>query len=316
LEHFGLRPSYAHAIQLGGATGFAMAMLAHHLVESGVARHILVVAGENRLTGQSRDAAVQTLAQVGHPVYEVPLGPTIPAYYGLVASRYMHKYGLREEELAELAVLMRRHAVMHPGAQFKEPITAAEVMASKPIAAPLKMLDCCPVSDGGAAFILSCERISDPAIRIIGTGQAHTHQHVSAAPSLTEFGAAESVACARAACGVDPRDINYAAIYDSFTITLTILLEEIGLSARGEAGARAKAGYFDHDGELPLNTHGGLLSYGHCGVGGAMAHLVETHLQMTGRAGLRQAKNPSLALLHGDGGVLSSHVSLFVERVR
>src|SRR6516225_8280798 len=145
-EHFGIQPSYAHAVQVGGATGLAMTMLAHHLVDAGVARHVLVVGGENRLTGQSRDAAVQTLAQVGHPVYEVPLGPTIPAYYGLVASRYMHKYGLREEELAELAVLMRRHAVMHPGAQFKEPITAAEVMASKPIAAPLKMLDCCPVS--------------------------------------------------------------------------------------------------------------------------------------------------------------------------
>src|SRR5262249_44198081 len=154
-EHFGLQPFYAHAIQLGGATGFAMAMLAHHLVESGVARHILVVAGENRLTGQSRDAAVQTLAQVGHPIYEVPLGPTIPAYYGLVALRYMHEYGLQEEDLAELAVLMRRHAVMHPGAQFKEPITATEVMMSKPIAVPLKLLDCCPVSDGGAAFILS-----------------------------------------------------------------------------------------------------------------------------------------------------------------
>jgi acetyl-CoA acetyltransferase len=125
-------------------------------------------------------------------------------------------------------------------------------MASKPIATPLKTLDCCPVSDGGAAFILSRDRIGDPAVRVIGTGQAHTHQHVSAAPSLTRFGAVESVARARAACGVDPRDLDYAAIYDSFTITLTILLEEIGLSARGEAGARARAGYFDCDGKLPL----------------------------------------------------------------
>ena len=116
-------------------------------------RHVLVVGGENRLTGQSRDASIVALAQVGHPDYEVPLGPTIPAYYGLVASRYMHEYGVTEEDLAEFAVLMRRHALTHPGAQFHEPITVADVMASKPVALPLKLLDCCPVSDGGAAFV-------------------------------------------------------------------------------------------------------------------------------------------------------------------
>jgi acetyl-CoA acetyltransferase len=313
-EHFGLQPAYAHAIQLGGATGFAMAMLSHHLVESGVAKHILVVAGENRLTGQSRDSAIQTLAQVGHPVYEVPLGATIPAYYGLLASRYMLEYGSTEADLAELAVLMRRHACMHPGAQFSEPVTIEAVLGSKPIASPLKLLDCCPVSDGGAAFVVSRERGSDHSVRIRGTGQAHTHQHISAAPSLTQFGAAASTARASAAAGVALADVNYAGIYDSFTITLTILLEEIGLAPRGEAGAQARAGRFNHDGPLPLNTHGGLLSYGHCGVGGAMAHLVEAHRQLTGRAANRQAKNASLALLHGDGGVLSSHVSLILER--
>jgi acetyl-CoA acetyltransferase len=115
------------------------------------------------------------------------------------------------------------------------------------------------------------------------------------------------------AAGVKAADANYAAIYDSFTITLTILLEELGLAARGRAGKMARDGYFNHDGTLPLNTHGGLLSYGHCGVGGAMAHLVEAHRQLTHRAESRQAKNASLALLHGDGGVLSSHVSLIVE---
>ena len=109
-EHFGIRPSYAHAVQVGGATGLAMAMLAHQLVDAGVAKHVLVVGGENRLTGQSRDASIQALAQVGHPDYEVPLGPTIPAYYGLVASRYMHEYGVTQEDLAEFAVLMRAHA--------------------------------------------------------------------------------------------------------------------------------------------------------------------------------------------------------------
>src|SRR3984893_14018077 len=152
-EHFGIKPAYAHAVQVGGATGLAMTMLAHHLVEAGVARHVLVVGGENRLTGQSRDASILALAQVGHPDYEVPLGPTIPAYYGLVASRYMHEYGVTQQDLAEFAVLTRRPARSHPGAQFHEAITVADVMASKPVAMPLKLLDCCTASDGGAWIV-------------------------------------------------------------------------------------------------------------------------------------------------------------------
>jgi acetyl-CoA acetyltransferase len=315
-EHFGLKPSYAHAIQLGGATGFGLAMLAHYLVEAGAARRILVVAGENRLTGQSRDSAMQTLAQVGHPAYEVPLGPTIPAYYGLVASRYMHEFGSTEADFAELAVLMRANASRTPGAQLTVPITVEDVLASKPIAAPLKLLDCCPVSDGGAAFVVERADSGRTGVRIIGTAQAHLHQHVTAAASLTEFGAGACTRRAMEQAGVTLADIRYAGIYDSFTITLTILLEEIGLAPRGAAGRLARDGHFAPDGAVPLNTHGGLLSYGHCGVGGAMAHLVECVRQMRGEARERQVARPPLALLHGDGGVLSSHVSLVLEAMR
>ncbi len=315
-EHFGVQPSYAHAIQVGGATGLAMVMLAHELVEAGVAKTILVVAGENRLTGQARDSAMSTLAQVGHPDYEVPLGPTIPAYYGLLASRYMHDFGLTQEDMAEFAVLMRQHAMRHPGAQFPDPIPVADVMASREISSPLKLLDCCPVSDGGAAFVVSREPLSDHHVRIMGCGQAHLHQHITAAKSLSDVGAAVALNRAKEKAGVDLRAVKYAGIYDSFTITLAILIEELGLAKRGESAARARNGDFGINGALPLNTHGGLLSYGHCGCGGAMAHLVETHLQMTGRAGPRQVRDASLALLHGDGGVMSSHVSMFLERVR
>src|SRR5262249_38512814 len=157
---------------------FAMAMLAHLLVESGQARHVLVAAGENRLTGQTRDQAIQTLAQVGHAVYEAPFGPTVPAYYALVASHYMARYNVTETDLAELAVAMRRHASIHPGAHLRAPIAVADVLGSKAIAHPLKLLDCCPISDGGAAFIVSAERTGAAAVRIRGCGQAHNHQHV------------------------------------------------------------------------------------------------------------------------------------------
>src|SRR6201999_649873 len=254
-EHFGIRPSYAHAVQVGGATGLAMTMLAHHLADAGVVKHVLVVSGENRLTGQSRDASIQALAQVGHPDYEVSLGPTIPAYYGLVASRYMHEYGLTEQDLAEFAVLMRAHACTHPGAQFREPVTVADVMASKPVAKPLKLLDCCPVSDGGAAFVVSGEPTGTAGIRVRGCAQAHTHQHVTAASALSELGAEIAIARAKAVSGLEISDVRYAAVYDSFTITLAMLLEDLGLAGRGEAAARVRSGYFNGDGEMPIITH-------------------------------------------------------------
>src|SRR4051794_38688465 len=217
-EHFGIRPTYAHAVQVGGATGLAMTMLAHHLVKAGLVSHVLVVAGENRLTGQSRDASIQALAQVGHPTYEVPLGPTIPAYYGLVASRYMHEYGVTQEDLSEFAVLMRAHALAHPGAQFHDAITVADAMESKPVALPLKLLDCCPVSDGGAAFVVSREATSGIGVRVRGCAQAHTHQHVTAMPALSELGAEIAIARAKAASGIAISDVRYAAVYDSFTV--------------------------------------------------------------------------------------------------
>ncbi len=314
-ERFGLQPAHTYALQVGGATGLAMLAAAVATVAAGQARHVLVVAGDNRLSGLGRDGVVQALAQVGHPAFEVPFGPTIPAYYALVASAYMHATGLTEEDLAEFAVLMRAHAARHPGAQFRETLTVAEVMGSRSIATPLKLLDCCPVSDGAAAFVVSAERLGAPAVRVRGCGGATLFQHVSTAPSLLEFGAARSLARASAHAGMGVADAEYLGIYDSFTITLAILLEELGVCGRGESAVLARDGAFGLGGRWPLNTHGGLLSYGHCGSAGAIAHLVEAVLQLRGQAGPRQAGEPATALLHGDGGVLSAHVTAFLERV-
>ncbi|BBK43247.1 hypothetical protein STVA_32670 [Allostella vacuolata] len=309
-EHFGIDPVYAHAVQAGGATGCAMTMLAARLVDAGQCRRILVVGAENRATGQSRDSSVQTLAQVGHPDFEVPYGATIPAYYALLASRYMHVHGVTEADLAEFAVLMRRHAAACPGAHQTAPITVADVLASKPIAAPLKLLDCCPISDGGVALVVAAE---GEGAHIAGMGQAHRHQHITHAADLTETGAALAAerALDEAWAGMD--DIDYLAIYDSFTITLTMLLEEIGFAPRGGAAAMARDGAFGPGGALPLNTHGGLLAFGHCGVGGGMAHIAEAYRQLAGKAGARQLPGRTTAFVHGDGGVMSSHVSLVLR---
>ncbi len=323
-ERFGLQPSYAHGMQLGGATGAAMLMLARDLVRSGRCRNVLVVAGENRLSGQTRDSSIQTLAQVGDADFEVPNGASVPAYYAMLASRYMHETGITQADLAEFAVLMRRNAALHPGAHLQSPITLADVLASKPIATPLKLLDCCPISDGAMALVVSAEpggtSNSDVRIALVGAGQAHRHQHLTALADVQDSGAADASQRALAEAGLALSDIDYLGIYDSFTITLAMLLEEIGFAPRGQSAQRVRNGDFLPNGVLPLNTHGGLLSFGHCGVAGGMAHAVEAVRQLRGSAGARQihhaglARQPTHAFVHADGGVLSSHVSLIFSR--
>jgi len=263
---------------------------------------VLVVGGENRLTGQSRDASIQALAQVGHPEYEVTLGPTIPAYYGLVASRYMHEYGVRQEDLAEFAVLMRAHALTHPGAQFHDPITVADVMASKPVAMPLKLLDCCPVSDGGAAFVISRERTGEAGIRVRGCAQAHTHQHVTAMPALSELGAEISIAKAKAASGLAISDVRYAAVYDSFNHHAG---DAVGGSRPCQArrgGSKGAGRAFQPQRRDAAQHPGGAVELRALRRRRRDGASGRNPLQMTGRAGQRQVRDASIALLHGDGG--------------
>lgn len=312
-ERFALAPRYAHSMQLGGATGAAMLMTARELVRSGRCRNVLVVAGENRLTGQSRDSSIQTLAQVGDADYEVPNGASVPAYYALMASEYMQRTGVSSADLAEFAVLMRSNAARHPEAHLRTPITQADVLAAKPIAAPLSMLDCCPISDGAMACIVSASPGPHRPVRLAGAGQAHRHQHLTAMANVMQCGSADAATQAFAETGMTPADIDYLGIYDSFTITLVMLLEEIGFAPRAGAAARARAGDFAPTGSKPLNTHGGLLSFGHCGVAGGMAHTVEAWRQMTSQAGERQIHPPQRAFIHADGGVMSSHVSLILS---
>lgn len=311
-ERLSLRPRYAHGLQLGGASGMAMLMAARELVRAGRCRHVLVIGGENRLSGQSRDSSIQTLAQVGDPDFEVPNGGSVPAYYALMASTYLQQTGVSTDDLAEFAVLMRANAVRHPGAHLRTPITLDEVRASRPIATPLRLLDCCPISDGAMALVVSAEPGPNAALAVVGAGQAHRHQHLTAMTDVLACGAAEAAARAFAEAGLTLADIDYLGVYDSFTITLVMLLEEIGFAPRGGAAAMARRGDFNATGRLPLNTHGGLLSYGHCGVAGGMAHAVEAWRQLSGRAGERQLSRRRHAFLHADGGVMSSHVSLLL----
>ena len=317
-EYLGIHPAFCSAIQAGGATACIMLMQACALVASGQCRHVLTVTGDNRLSGMSRDGAVAALADVGHPQFERPYGISVPASYALVARRYMHEHGVTLEQLAAIAVGHRTNAGRHPKAHKRTPISVAEVMASREICSPLRLLDCCLISDGGAAIVVSAAdaaaNLQRRPVAILGAGQGHTHEHVMCAPSLTEFGCKDSSRRAFEQAGVGVKDIDVAEIYDSFTITLLVELESIGFFARGEAGPAVQAGALGLDGALPCNTHGGLLSFGHSGAAGGMFHAVEAVHQLRHAAGPRQVRDAELAFVHGDGGILSAHCSLVLGR--
>lgn len=318
-EFVGIHPKQCFSIQAGGATACIMVATAANLVASGSCRNVLLVTGDNRLTGMTDGAAVASLSEIGHPQFERPYGISIPASYALVASRYMHEYGVKPEELASVAVSARTHAARHPGSHMRNAITVDDVLASRVIASPLRLLDCCLISDGAAAIVVtSGEQAADgaqPPVGILGIGQGHTHEHLVAAPSLTDFGCQASSQQAFVQAGVGPGDIDVAEIYDSFTITLLVELESIGFFGKGEAGAAIRTGALDLGGILPCNTHGGLLSHGHSGAAGGMFHVVEAVTQLRRQAASRQVEDAELAFVHGDGGVLSAHCSLVLGRI-
>ena len=189
---------------MGGVTGGLLIAQACALVRSGMCRHVLCVTGDNRLTGLS-DRVQAALAGVGHPQYEQPYGMSVPAAFAQAAQVYMHQYGLTGDHMAAVAVNQRKNASKHPGAHMKSAITMDDVRSSRMIASPLRMLDCCLVSDGGSAVIISsadaARDLPKPAIEILGVGEGHTHEHIFMAPSLVDFGCKDSAASALARLG-------------------------------------------------------------------------------------------------------------------
>lgn len=315
-ERLGARPKIAFGMNVGGATGLGMVVQACHLVASGAAEHVLVVAGENRATGQSREASTSALAQVAHPVYELPMEVTVPTLYALLASRYYRTFGLSDDALAGVAVQMRANASATEGAQYRKPLSVDDVAASPVVASPLRLYECSPVSDGAAGVIVSAAGSgkSGGSVGVLGLGTANRAQHITAL-DMGETGARESASRAFAMSGVRPADIDVLGVYDSFTVTLAMLLEEIGFVPPGETGVMAAAGEFGASGRLPLNLHGGLLSYGHCGVAGGLAHLVEVVDRLRSPDALGNGVVPDKGYVHGDGGVMSAHASMVLGRL-
>ena len=228
----------------------------------------------------------------------------------------MHKYGATPEQFAQVAVNTRKHASLNPCAEQQDPITVDDVLASRMIADPLHLLDCSLVSDGGAAVVLTrADRARDSRhkpVYLLGAGQGHGHEHISQALSLTESSARLSGQRAYDIAGYKAADMHLAQIYDCFTPVVLIEMEDLGFCAPGEAGSFFAEGNAALGGKLPVNTHGGLLSHTHPGNPGSMFALTETITQLRHAGGPRQVDNAQLALVHAQGGILSSHCTLIL----
>ena len=296
-EYLQIFPSYCVSVGAGGGTTFTALHQAASAIESGLCHTVVIAMADSLRSGMTREKALAMQSSTGHPQFERPYGPPVPGYYALIAQAHMHEYGTTSEHLAAVAVSTRQHAMRNPAAQMRTPITVEDVLASRLIADPLH------------------ERAVDfkqRPVYLLGVGEGHGHEHISAARSLTTSAAADAGRRAYAMAGVGPRDIGLAQLYDCFTPVVLIELEDLGFCAKGEAGPFVAAGHTAPGGSLPVNTHGGLLSHTHPGNPGSMFALTETVLQLRGQAGERQVPKADLALVHAQGGIMSSHCTIIL----
>jgi acetyl-CoA acetyltransferase len=315
-EYLGVRPRYLDGTVVGGSSYELHVEHAAAAIAAGLCEVVVgVYASTPRSDRKRRDGARPRGGWAGGPnpamEFELPYGLRLPmGAYALAASRHMAAYGTTAEQLAQIAVDTRRWAARNPRARFQDEITVDDVLGSPWVATPLHLLDCCLVTDGAGAFVMtSLERARDlpkPPVVVLGAATGGTHSGMIAEmPDLTVTGGVVSGPAAFGMAGIKHDDVDVLMAYDSFTITALLHLEDLGFCAKGEGGAFVEDGKLGPGGSLPMNTNGGGLSYTHPGMYG-MFLLVEAVRQLRGEAGDRQVPDAQVAVAHGSGGILST----------
>ena len=310
-EYLGVSPKFSDSSMIGGSSNLAHLMTAMMAIASGQCETALIAYGSNQ-----RSAAGRLVSTSRPDPYEGPYGPRQPiTSYALAASRHMHEYGTAREQLAEVAVAARAWAAMNPEAFMRGPLTVEDVLAARPISDPFTTRDCCLVTDGAGAVVLTApDRARDlarPPVPVLGAAMAHWHRYIASMPDATVTAASDTGPRAREMAGVSVSDIDLVEIYDAFTINTIMFLEDLGFCAKGEGGPFVEGGAIAPGGRLAVNTNGGGLSCCHPGMYG-MFPLIEAVRQLRGDAGERQQGSPQIALAHGNGGVFSSQVTLIL----
>jgi len=316
-EYLGIRPKYTDSTNIGGSSFEAHIEHAVAGIEAGLFEVALITYGSTQRSDRFRGRETPFFRLTEQ--YEGPYGlPTPVGAYALAAMRHMAEFGTTSEQLAEVAVATRKWAILNEKAMMREPITIEDVLNSRWIAEPLHLLDCCLVTDGGGAIIVTsasrARQTRKPPVWILGHGEAHTHNTILNMPNLAVHQAAvDSGKAAFAMAGLTPADIDVAEIYDSFTITVLLTLEALGFCKPGEGGPFVSGQTTAPGGAFPMNTNGGGLSYTHPGMYGIFL-LIEATRQLRGECGLRQVQGARIALAHGTGGVLSSAATVLLGK--
>ena len=307
-EYLGIRPRFLDSTMIGGSSFVEHLIPAALALEAGLCEVALICYGSNQRTASGR------LVSGSEPQpYEAPYGPRNPITgYALAAARHMHQYGTTRRQLAEVALAARNWARLNPEAFAREPTTIEEILAARMVNDPLSVRDCCLVTDGaGAVVLVRSDRAPDfpkPPAYLLGAAAATWHRQISAMPDLTVTAAAESGPRAFAMAEVASSDIDVLELYDAFTINTILFLEDLGFCPKGEGGRFVEGGAIGPGGRLAVNTNGGGLSCCHPGMYGLFP-LIEAVRQLRGEAGERQIAETELALVHGNGGQLSSQVT-------
>jgi len=323
LDYLGLKVRHMDTTETGGSSYLVHVAHAAEAIATGRCNVALItLAGRPRSEGSSGTQPRNYGAAAPDAAFEVPYGAATVNMYAMVAMRHMHEFGTTGEQLAWIKVAASHHAQHNPNAMLREVVTVKDVLDSPMIADPLHRLDCCVVSDGGGALVVTRPEIARdlkrPVVRVIGAGEAMKGQ-AGGRIDLTWSASRWSGAVAFEEAGIKPADIQYVSIYDSFTITVLMQLEDLGFCAKG-AGGRfvADGGLISGSGRLPFNTDGGGLSNNHPGNRGGMTKVIEAVRQLRGEAHPAvQVKNCRLALANGTGGQLGSRhgsATLILER--
>jgi acetyl-CoA acetyltransferase len=310
-EHLGIHPRYTDSTSIGGSSYEVHVEHAAAAIALGLCEVALIAHGQAPRTARKRGHQRQRPMPPNVLMeWEIPYGLRMPiGGYALAASRHMAEYGTTSEQLAAIAVSTREWARMNPNARYRDPITVADVLASPFVCEPLHKLDCCLVTDGAGAVVMTrsdrARDLAKPPVHVLGAGTSHTHAMISQMPDLTVTAGTVSGPKAFEMAGIKPGDVDVVETYDSFTITVLLALEDLGFCSKGEGGSFVQGGRTGPGGDLPVNTNGGGLSYTHPGMYGIFL-LVEAARQVRGEAADRQVQNHSIAVAHGCGGVLSS----------
>ncbi|MGI9573292.1 thiolase [Alloalcanivorax xenomutans] len=311
VEYLGIRPRFVDATMVGGSSFIAHLMPAMQALESGQCDAVLVAYGSAQRTSTlSRKEIGKARLLMDPQPYEHPYQPMLPmSAYALAASRHMHEFGTTRRQLAQVAVSARQWARKNADAFMRDPLTVDDVLNSRMVSDPLTVRDACLVTDGGGAYVLvRADRARDlpqPPVYVLGQGTAVWNRQISSMADLTVTAATQSGRDAYAMAGMGPKDIDVAELYDAFTINTLLFLEDLGFCAKGEAGAFVEEGNISPGGSLPVNTNGGGLSWGHPGMYGIFA-AIEGVRQLRGNAGDSQVAGAQTAIVHGNGGTLSS----------